>query len=130
MAQIGPELGQPLARPEAGPEQPIGMELLQPLRIIHVAFAARDMLGVARVDEEHLESSRLEDLEDGYPVHAGGFHRDGGDPDLLEPLCQAIEITAESAKCADRLRIAIGRDRDDMEGGADIEAGGVGVDRG
>jgi hypothetical protein len=88
------------------------------------------MLDVARVHEEHLESASLEDLEDRNPIHPGGLHGDGGNPDRLEPIGQAMEITAEGPKRANRLLVAIGRDRDDMKGGADIEAGGIGVNGG
>jgi hypothetical protein len=41
-----------------------------------------------------------------------------------------MEIPAERAKRAYRLLVTIGWNRDDVEGGADIEAGGIGVDRG
>ena len=40
------------------------MKLLQPLCVVHVGLAARHVLHVARVDEEHFEATRfLEDLE-------------------------------------------------------------------
>jgi hypothetical protein len=71
MTQVGAQLGDTVAWTEAAPQQPVRMELLQPLRIVHVALAAGDMLDVARVHEEDLESASLEDLEDGNPVHPG-----------------------------------------------------------
>jgi len=47
------------------------MELLQPLRIIHIRLPTGDVLDVARVDQQHLESPRVEDLKDRNPVHTG-----------------------------------------------------------
>ena len=89
MAQVGAQPDDPVARAEAAPEQPVLMELLQPLRIVHVGLAARDMLDVARVHQEHLEAARLENLEHRNPVHARRLHGDGRDADLREPVGQA-----------------------------------------
>ena len=65
MAQVGAELNDPVARTETAPKQAMLVELLQPLRDVHVGLAARDVLDVAGVHQEHLEPSRFEHLEDG-----------------------------------------------------------------
>ena len=76
------------------------------------------MLDVAGVHQEHLDPSRLEDLEHRNPVHPGRFHRDRGHANLLEPLGQSVELATERAKRPHRLLVAIGRDRYDMKGRA------------
>lgn len=45
------------------------MQLLEPLRVIQLRFSSRHLLDVACVDEHDLEAARLQDLEDGNPVH-------------------------------------------------------------
>ena len=89
MAQVRAQPDDAVAGPEAAPEQAILVELLQPLRIVHVALAARDMLDVARVHQQHLEAARFEDLEHRNPVHARRLHGDRRDADLREPIGQA-----------------------------------------
>jgi hypothetical protein len=62
------------------------VELLQPLAILHVAFAARNMLGLPRVDQHHLKARFFELLEQRNPVDTRRFHRHGFDPAAFEPL--------------------------------------------
>jgi hypothetical protein len=130
MAQVRAQPSDLRAWTEAAPEQAVLMELLQPLRIVHVALAAGHMLDVARVHEDDRDAPRLEDLKRRNPVHPGRFHRDRRDADPLEPVGQSMEVTAERAERPHRLLVTIRRHRHDMKGGADIEAGSMGVDRG
>jgi len=51
MTQVGAQPDDPGAGAEAAPEQPMLVELLQPLRVVHVGLAARDMPDVARVHQ-------------------------------------------------------------------------------
>jgi hypothetical protein len=62
------------------------VELLQPLAILHVAFAARHMLDLARIDQQHLKARCFELLVQGDPVHTRRFHGHGFDPAAFEPL--------------------------------------------
>jgi hypothetical protein len=48
----------------------------------------------------------------------------------VEPIGQSVKIAAERAKGAHRVLVAIRGNCHDVEGCADIEAGGIGVDRG
>jgi hypothetical protein len=64
------------------------VQLLQPLSVVDVGLAARNVLDVARVHEEYLEAAGLEDLEDRDPVHSCRFHRDGRDADLFQPISE------------------------------------------
>ena len=107
MAQVRAQPDHGVAGPEAAAEQAILMELLQPLRIVHVGLAARDMLDVAGVHQQHLEAPRFEDLEDRDPVHAGRLHGDRRDAGRREPIGQVVEITAEGAEGAHRLLVPV-----------------------
>lgn len=76
-----------VARAEAAAEQAVLMELLQPLRVVDVCLAARNVLRVSRVNEQNFESAALKNLVDRDPVDAGGLHRDRSDAQAVEPIC-------------------------------------------
>ena len=65
------------------PEQAVGVELQQPLALLHVALAPGEILGVPRVHQIDLEAPRVEDLVQRNPVDAGRLHRDRGHAALL-----------------------------------------------
>ena len=71
LAQIRSQRDDRLARAEAPAQEATLVELLQPLRVVDVGLATGHVLGIARVDQEHLEASRFKHLEDGNPIHAG-----------------------------------------------------------
>ena len=50
------------------------MKTLQPLRVAYVRLAARNMLGVAGIDQKDLETAFVEQFEYRDPVDAGRFH--------------------------------------------------------
>ena len=78
--------------PEGAPEEPDGVEVLEPLAILDISLPARDVLDVAGVHQADLEASGLQELEQRDPVHAGRFHRHRGDADLLQPGRQGEEL--------------------------------------
>ena len=82
------------------------MELQQPLALLHVALPSREILGVARVDEKHLQAARLQDVVQGNPIDARGRHGHGRDPTLHQPRRQAMQIGGEALEAADRVGIA------------------------
>ena len=123
MAQVRAQSHDTVARPKAPAHQPILVELLQPLGVVDVGLAAGHVLDVARVHQQHVKPACLENLEYWNPVHAGGFHGDGGDADLFEPMRQAVEIAAEGAEGPNRPCVAIARHRDDVKCRADVDAG-------
>jgi hypothetical protein len=86
------------------------------------------VLGVARVDQNHLEASLLQDLEHRNPVDPGRLHGDRLDPALLEP--QTMEIIGEGAERADRLRGAVRSDRRDMHLRPHVDGGRPRMDGG
>ena len=108
-------------------KQAVGHELLQPLAVQHVGLAARDVLDVARVDQQHGEAARLQQFKQRNPVHARGFHGDRVDAASHEPVGQGIEVDREAGKLTYRFIVPVGRHGDIVGGAADVDAGGVGV---
>jgi hypothetical protein len=117
-------------RAEGAIEQAEGVELLDPLTVEHVSLAARDVLHATGIDEADLEEAFFEDLEEGDPVDAGGLHGDGGDATGGEPVGEGVEVGGEGFEFADVLPMGIGAGRDGGEVGvgADVDAGGMGVE--
>ena len=101
MAEQRPKSHHALVRAEAAAEQPMLMQLLEPLRIVDVRLPPRDILDVAGIDEEHLEAACLQDLEHWDPVDPGRLHGDGGDANLLQPVGESVQIARETPKCLD-----------------------------
>lgn len=66
------------------------MEILEPLAVEDVSFAAGDIFDVSGVDQTYLEASFFQDLEQGDPIDAGGLHRDGLDLAGSEPIGQSM----------------------------------------
>ena len=104
------------------------MQALQPLGVADVGLAARNVLGVAGVDQHHLEPALLEDLVGRDPVDAGGLHDDRLDPALLEPVGEPVQIAGEGAEGAHRLRVTVRTDRRHMHRGADVDRRRIRVD--
>ncbi len=98
-----------------------------PLAVQHVGLAPRDVLDVARVDQQHGEAARLQQLEQRDPVHAGGFHGDGVDPAGLEPIGDGVKVDREAGKLAHRFLVSVRRHGHKMGRAADVDAGGIGV---
>jgi hypothetical protein len=103
------------------------MELLDPLAVDDVGLAAGDILDVTRVDEHDVDAARLEDLVEGDPVDAGGFHGDGGHAARGEPVGQTMEIGRERLERAHRGRVPVGGDGDIVRVGTAIDACGIRV---
>ena len=62
--QIDAQRGNVLPRPEAGAQQTASVEPLKPLRVVHIALAARDASGIAGVGDDDVNAMALE-----YLVH-------------------------------------------------------------
>ena len=116
-----------LGRTEGRAEQAVGHQLLQPLAVQDIGLAARDVLHMPRVDQEHGEAARLQQLEQRDPVHAGGFHRYGIHAAGLQPFGDGVEVDREAGELAHRLVVAVGRHGYEVRCAADVDAGGVGV---
>jgi hypothetical protein len=127
LARKGAQGHHAVARPEGASQEPVAVQLLQPLAIEHIALAAGDVLHVAGIDQEHLEAARAEQLEEGDPVHAGGLHGHGVHAAGPQPVGKQHEIGGEGAELAHRLVVAVGRHGHEVGAAADVDAGGVGV---
>jgi hypothetical protein len=98
------------------------MKLLQPLCIVNVGLAARDIPDVACIYQQHLETVGLQDFKNRYPVHACRFHGDGGDTHFRKPLRQTVQIGAEGSESTHWPSVALSRYRNHVSSGSDIDA--------
>ena len=80
------------------------------------------------INELVLERAIDQDLEDGNPIDAGGFHRDVRDATRREPVRQPVKTSGEGREGLDRRGIAIRWDGDEMLGGSAVDSGGVRVE--
>ncbi len=115
--------------PEARTEQPVRVELLDPLRVVDVRLAARHVLRVARVDEHDLEPTRLEDLKQRDPVDPGRLHRDRRNSETDKPVGQRGQICGEAPERAHGLGIKLRRHGNDVKRRPDVDAGRATVER-
>ena len=130
MPKEGAEGANQVRGTKAGIEQAHRVEILEPLTVLDVGLAAGEILAMTGIDQADLEASRIEDLEEGNPIDAGGFHGDGGDATGLEPVAQAEQRIGEGRKRTDRFGVGVGRDGDPDFAGTDVDAGGVEVEGG
>ena len=125
MAEDRPHGADLVGGPEAAAQQADGVEILQPLAVLHVGLAAGQVFAVARVDEADVQPRRLEDLEERDPIDAGGLHRDGGDATFLEPVAHGVQVLGEGGEGTHRAGARSGRNRDVDFARAEVNAGGV-----
>ncbi len=115
-------------RAEAGAQQPVFMQPLQPLGVADVGLAPRHVLGVAGVDQHDCETALLQHLVGRDPVDPGALHRYGLHAAALEPIGHAVQVGGEGAEAAHRLGVAVRADGGHVQRSADVDGGGVGVD--
>jgi hypothetical protein len=127
VAQIRAQGGDGRGGTEAAAQQADTVQLLEPLAVQDVGFAAGDVLHVLGVDEHDGHAARLENLVERDPAHPGGFHRHRRDAAGHEPVGEAVEVGREGLERTDRGGVAILRDGDVMLRAAAIDARGVGV---
>jgi hypothetical protein len=113
------------ARPKAGAQQAIRVQLLQPLAVQHVALSSWDIVGMVRIHRAHLQPAFLEDLVRWYPVDPGCLHRNRLNAAGLEPVCEVMQAVGQRRERADVLTVAIDRHRYPMLGAADVNPCGV-----
>jgi hypothetical protein len=88
--QIGAQLDDRLAWAEAAAQQPVLVQLLEPLRVTDIRLPPGHLLDVTRIDQHDLEPAGLKDLEHGNPVHARGLHGHGRDADGMQPVGERV----------------------------------------
>ena len=89
-----------VGRAEGAAQQAESQQLLQPLAVQHVGLAARHVLDLAGIDQQHLEAPALEYLEQRDPVHAGGLHRHDRHAALLKPVGHRVEVGGVAVEAA------------------------------
>ena len=83
---------------EAGAQQSVPVQLLQPLGIVYVALASRHALRLAGIDQQCVEAIGLEDFEHGKPVNPGRPHHDSRDLEFPEPPGKFMKIVGEATE--------------------------------
>ena len=78
------------------------MELLQPLAVLHIGFAAGHVADMACVDQHDFDFRLLKLLGERHPVDAGRFDRHRGDAAPLQPIDQSIQSAGKRAEGANR----------------------------
>ena len=81
------------------------MQLHQPLALLHVAFASRQILRLSRIHQIHFETSLLQDVEYRDPVDASGLHGHGPNPALLQPIGHRLQLGCGAPKATYRLAV-------------------------
>ena len=103
-------------RDETGPQQPVLVQLSDPLAVRDIPLAARDIPHMRRVAHAHLDPATSQGMVDRPPVHPGAFHRRVRDaqlcqpgrhllqwpPERLEPLGDHLPLTGRLARQPDR----------------------------
>ncbi len=130
MAQEGTHGTNLFGRPEARAQQADRMQVLNPLAVADVGLAAGEIFTMPRVDQTDFQSGGFKDLKDGNPIDAGGLHGNGLDATGFEPVAQRVQIVGEGGEGPDRVWSGVPRDGDLDFGGAEVDAGGVRMERG
>src|SRR5687767_3100520 len=102
------------------------MQILQPLAIQHIGLAARHVMHVLCIDQVNVDTPRLQDLKQRYPVDSRRLHRHGVDATDLEPIGQPMEIFCKAGKRPYRIGVPVGGNGDKYFCSSDVYPGGIG----
>ncbi len=83
------------------------MQKLNPLTLVPVSAASRNIFHMPRIDDAGLKTAAVEDVEQRNPVYAGRLHGHRGDAAAFQPIRHPLDIFRESAEAADRLVVGI-----------------------
>src|SRR5436190_5009151 len=109
-----------------GFQQTHRMQILKPLAIQHVGFAARNVMHMLSIDQMNFNTASLKDLEQRYPVDASGFHGHRVDAALLQPVGQDMQILCKRGKRSHRFGISVGGHGDKDLPGSEVNTSSVG----
>jgi len=110
------------------PEKPVGVQLQQPLALLHVTLAPGQVLRMSGVDQIDLEPAALQDVVERQPIHPGRLQGDGRHPAVLEPIGEPMQIGRKTVKPAHGIGIPIRSDGDVVGAVADVDPRGVGME--
>src|SRR5262244_378871 len=96
---IGPHRADFLRRPERIPQESIGVQLHEPLTLLYVALAPRQILRLPRINQIHFKTSFFQNVVDCNPVHSRRLQGYRPNRTLLQPdrhLLQFRRCTSEA----------------------------------
>src|SRR5450759_3299507 len=111
-----------------GLQQPIGMQLLQPLAVQYVRLAPGYILQMPRIHQKDADTALFQDLVQGDPVDPGRLHRHRIHPTGFQPVGQPLQILGKNPKTAYTLFVAVWRHGYIDLLPTDINPGGIRVD--
>jgi hypothetical protein len=75
LPQIGTHGRHARLRTETPPQQPVAVQTLQSCSVADVGFATWYILGISRIDQDHLKAVSFKHFIGRNPVNTGRFHR-------------------------------------------------------
>ena len=93
-------------------KQSVAAQLLEPLRVVDVGLATRNVLRITRVDQHDFESPGLQDLEQRDPIDTRRLHRNRGDRKPDKPVSKTIQVARKAEERPHWLRIELASTRD------------------
>ncbi len=127
MAPVGTQHTDLVVGTKGGRKQAKGVQLLEPLTVLHVAFATRHILDVARIDQVNLKAIAFQNLEQGHPIDAGRFDGHRVDPTPLQPTRKAMKILRKAGETTHGTLIAIFRHGHIALFGTNVDASCIGM---
>src|SRR6266568_8211109 len=124
---IGPHRADFLRGSKRVPQQTIGVQLHQPLTLLHIALAPRQILRLLGIHQIHFETSFFENVVDCDPVHPSRLQSDGSNRTLLQPHCHLLQFRRSTSEAAYGLAVPCRRHGHIVGFVADINACGVGM---
>jgi hypothetical protein len=130
MPHVGPHGTHLGVRAKRAAQPAAGVQILNPLTILHIALAPRHVREMACIHQVHSKPPRFQNLIDRTPRHPGRFHRHGRDLAGGQPVRQRIEGRGQGPEGPHRLGIAVfGHTRPALVA-ADVQPSSIGVHMG
>jgi hypothetical protein len=80
-----------------------GVQLQQPLTLLHIALAPRQILGVPGIHQIHFQAILLQHLKHRHPIHARALHGHAPHAFVDQPVRHRAEIGRETSEAPHRL---------------------------
>jgi hypothetical protein len=94
-----PQLADRLGRHKRGPHQAVLDQPADPLRVLDVGFASRNVAQVPGIQQPALHGV-FEDIKHRLPIHPGRFHPDPAHPRSDQPVLQGQQVSRHRLECA------------------------------